>query len=336
MSRARDFSKGIFKPGTTSDRPNPPSEGETRFNTTLNRHETYINGFWIPISSEDIIIGKTSQRFSFSASDQSWTVPSGVTRILAKCWGSGGGGGHYGGWSFGSWGGGGGFTRGIIPVTPGEVLILRVPRGGYAFPGSTNAPFGGGSSTGGGDNQYAGGGGGYCGIFRSTTPLLIAGAGGGGGSISGYHGMCNGGAGGGLIGRRGEAGRNYVDAAGKGGTQSAGGAASSGSNQSGGAGSYLQGGSAQGSVYGGGGGGGYYGGSAGSYTQGNTMAGGGGGSSYIDSTVVLGYTEPGEGRHPGGISDIDYPSYTFSTYSDVGYGGVQANHGGDGHIIIYY
>lgn len=305
-------------------------------NPTSKGLELVANGFNLAFDGVNIVPqGKTRVAFTFSASDQSWTVPAGITNIYVKLWGAGGGGGHYGGWSFGSHGGGGGHTRGIIPVTPGEVLTIRVPRGGYANPGATNAPFGGGSSTGGGDNQYAAGGGGYCGIFRSTTPLLIAGAGGGGGSRSGAHDMCNGGAGGGLTGRRGETGENTPAWAGGGGTQSAGGTGGTGTATTGQAGSYLQGGSANGNVYGGGGGGGYYGGGAGSY-QSSTMAGGGGGSGYIHSSVIMGATYSGTGRYAAGVNDSDYPASSISNYSSVGFGGTQRQHGGDGFLVIYY
>lgn len=315
---------------------------------TVNNAGFYINantgqleltaaGFDLGFDGVNVIPrNKTKVTFTFSASDQSWTVPAGVTHIYAKLWGAGGGGGHFGGWSFGSWGGGGGHTRGIIPVTAGETLTIRVPRGGFAVPGTTNAPFGGGTATSGGDNQYAAGGGGYCGIFRSSTPLLIAGAGGGGGSVTGSHATCNGGAGGGYNGLRGESRDGATGFAGGGGTQSAGGTAGNGGNTGGGAGSSLQGGSVQGNNYGGGGGGGYYGGGSGSYGNGNTMAGGGGGSGFIATTVLLGATFCGRGAYPAGMDDIDYPPSSTSTYSSIGFGGVQRNNGGDGYLVIYY
>jgi hypothetical protein len=280
--------------------------------------------------------GKTKASYTFSASDQSFVVPAGVNFILVKLWGSGGGGGAQGGWTMGSFGGGGGFTTGIVPVTPGETLIIRVPRGGFSNPGATNAPFGGGSSTGGGDNQYTAGGGGYCGLFRSTTPLLIAGAGGGGGSLTGAQIMCNGGAGGGTNGLRGESGRNFPLFGGGGGTQVAGGTGGNGGNQAGQAGSYLQGGSAIGSVYGGGGGGGYFGGGAGSYGNGNVMAGGGGGSGFIATSVIYGASFPGTGAYPAGTQDPDYPASSVSSFTSVGFGAIQAANGGDGHCVIYY
>jgi hypothetical protein len=307
-------------------------------NPTTKATELVSNGFNLAFDGINIIPqGKTRAQFVWvGASDQQWVVPVGVTSIYAKLWAAGGAGGHYGGWSYGSHGGAGGHTRGIIPVTPGETLTIRVPRGGYANPSTTNAPFGGGSATSTGDNSYAGGGGGYCGIFRSTTPLLIAGAGGGGGAILSNQGANNGGAGGGYTGRRGEAGFNTTSAAGGGGTQTAGGSAGSGGNTNGGAGSYLQGGSCQGNNYGGGGGGGYYGGGSGAYNGGNNMAGGGGGSGYIHSSVIMGATYPGTGRYPSGTEDIDYPASSVSNYSSIGFGGIQQGHGGDGFMVIYY
>jgi hypothetical protein len=312
------------------------SDNGITINSLTGELEYSINGFQLSFDQINVVpTNKTKAIFKFSASDQSWTVPAGVTHVYAKLWGSGGGGGHYGGWSFGSWGGGGGHTRGIIPVTAGEVLTLRVPRGGYANPGATNAPFGGGSSTSGGDNQYAGGGGGYCGIFRSSLPILIAGGGGGGGSTNANHGMANGGAGGGFVGLRGDVARNSTSWAGGGGTQSAGGTGGNGPNNSGNAGTSLQGGSVNGNVYGGGGGGGYYGGGSGSYGT-DTMAGGGGGSGYVSSSVLVGATFCGMGRHPAGINDVDYPASSESTYTSIGFGGTQQGHGGDGYIVLYY
>lgn len=315
---------------------------------TVNNSGFYINastgqleltsaGFNLAFDGVNIIPrNKTKVTFTFSASNQSWVVPVGVTHIYVKLWGAGGGGGHYGGWSFGSWGGGGGHTRGILPVTAGETLTIRVPRGGYAVPGTTNAPFGGGSATSSGDNQYGAGGGGYCGIFRSTTPLLIAGAGGGGGSVNSSHAMCNGGAGGGYNGLRGESRDGNTSFAGGGGTQSAGGTAGNGTNTGGGAGSSLQGGSVQGNNYGGGGGGGFFGGGSGSYGNSNTMGGGGGGSGFITTTALLAATFCGRGAYPAGMDDIDYPASGSSIYSSIGFGGVQRNNGGDGYLVIYY
>lgn len=319
----------------TSQIKNLSDNGGIYFNATSKGIELMANGFNLAFDGINIVPqNKTRLAFTFSASDQSWTVPAGVSNIYVKLWGAGGAGGGPG-WSTGGFGGGGGHTRGIVPVTPGEILTIRVPRGGYSNPGATNAPFGGGSSTGGGDNQYAGGGGGYCGIFRGTAPILIAGAGGGGGCQTGSYGQNHGGAGGGLTGRRGECGRNNVGYTGGGGTQTAGGTGGNGGNSSGNAGSYLQGGSVNGNVYGGGGGGGYYGGGSGSYGA-SDMAGGGGGSGYVAASVIMGSTYSGSGRYAAAVDDSDYPASTTSNYSSIGFGGVQQSHGGDGYMVIYY
>lgn len=311
--------------------------GGLYFNPTTNNIELQTAEFNLSFDNINIVPkNKTRITFSMSLTDQLWIVPLNISYIYAKLWGSGGGGGHYGGWSQGSFGGAGGFTRGIIPVIAGESLTIRVPRGGFANPGATNAPFGGGSSTAGGDNQYAGGGGGYCGIFRGSIPLMIAGGGGGGGSISGDANYCSGGAGGGLRGMRGESGRGFTSFAGGGGSQTVGGNAGNGGNTVGGVGSYLQGGSVQGNVYGGGGGGGYYGGGSGSYGNGNVMAGGGGGSGYLHSSVIYGGTFPGFGSYAPATEDSDYPDSSSSVYSSVGFGGNQHGNGGDGFMVIYY
>ena len=90
-----------------------------------------------------------------------------------------------------------------------------------------------------------------------------------------------------------------------------------------------------GNTYGGGGGGGYYGGGSGSY-GGSDMAGGGGGSGFVGPTILLGATFTGTGRFPAGTDDQDYPLSSFSSYSSIGFGGVMATNGGDGHVVLYY
>ena len=312
-----------------------------------------LYGFNIPIQSLNLTpTGKTKVAFTTSNSDQSWVVPSGKTYILVKCWGSGGGAGQRGSWYSTGSGGGGGFTRGIIPVTPGETLTIRVGHGGYSPAAllntgsaptfATSYPYGGGSSLTGpdGNGYYGGYGGGYCGIFRGSTPLLIAGAGGGGGSNQlFYAGGPNGGAGGGTYGLRGEVLYSFNAATfAEGGSQSAGGTQLAGYYASGGGGSSLTGGQIQGYQYGGGGGGGYYGGGSGNYiVAGTVMGGGGGGSGYVGSTVIYGQSYAGKGIYPAGMDDPDYPSSTASTYSSVGFGGnIQYAHGGDSYLALYY
>jgi hypothetical protein len=68
--------------------------------------------------------------FNYTGSVQSYVVPAGVTSIMIKLWGAGGGGGYYGGWIAGFSGGAGGFTQGTLTVTPGQTIYLVVGGGG--------------------------------------------------------------------------------------------------------------------------------------------------------------------------------------------------------------
>src|SRR5262249_32763590 len=65
--------------------------------------------------------------FSYTGTDQTWTVPAGVAQITVKAWGAGGAGGNY---IFNDIGGGGGFVTGTLDVTPGEQLTIIVGGGG--------------------------------------------------------------------------------------------------------------------------------------------------------------------------------------------------------------
>lgn len=286
-------------------------------------------------------LNKTKATFSYTGSDQSWTVPSGVNYIFAKMWGAGGGHGRAGGWSYGADGGGGGHSRGLIPVTPGTTLTIKVGQGGRTC--AYGAGYGGGGAA--GDNSdlaYAGTGGGGAYIFNSTTPLIIAGGGGGGGSSRAWTGQV-GGAGGGLVGQYGLSPYDgKTGYGGTGGTQSAAGQSTSIGGKT--VGSQYQGGNSHVNSYGGGGGGGYYGGGGGAYSEQNTMGGGGGGSGYIAQTVKLGGTFTGNFREPAFSWDNDLDNSTPNNYATLAYGsynmqnnigaGVQA--GGNAVVIIYY
>jgi uncharacterized repeat protein (TIGR02543 family) len=216
----------------------------------------------------------TVATFNYTGSDQSWTVPSGVTSATFYLIGAGGGGGRA---SFG--GGGGGYATGTYAVTPGQVLTVIVGQGGggvaagavSGLPGAyTPLTYGGGGrggSYGGASALWYSSGGGRSAIRlpNATTDLATA-AGGGGGSYS----QCGFG-GGGTTGLPIPASVN----SGTGGTQTAGGAGGYSVNgYSGTAGSAYLGGTSK--DEGGGGGGGYYGGGGG----GDNYAGAGG-SSYI-------------------------------------------------------
>lgn len=321
----------------------PQGTNGFRFNTTTKQVEQIAPGdFYLQIDGETFTPNnKVFMAFYYNEAqtgsyDQTWTVPTGVTHIFCKLWGSGGGGGCQGGWNHGGRGGGGGHTRGLIPVSSGQTVTIRVPRGGNNQPGTTNAPFGGGSSTAGGDNQYCGGGGGYASVLVAGTVYLVAGGGGGGGSTTsgGFNHEQHGGAGGGTTGQTGYD-FNTLSEAGRPGTQSAGGAGGTGGNTTGQAGSAFQGGSANGNPYGAGGGGGYYGGGAGSYGGAGNMGGGGGGSGYVHSSVLLGGTYSGAYDKPAFHWDNDLPKHK-STYTEFAVGGDYCNPGGDGFVCIYY
>lgn len=279
----------------------------------------------------------TCSTFTPLAANQTFTVPAGVTSIVVKAWGAGGGGrcGHNGGGAGSQGGGGGAFAQGIIPVTPGQNLTVVVGTGGSGSAGG----FGGGGN--GGTGCWAGfGGGGLSGIFSGTptnqaNALLIAGGGGGGGNRC--SGAGGGGAGGGLTGTTGVP-STCGSGGGTGGSQSAGGAAGA-AGGTGGAGTNglaISGGSGGNSGGcnggGGGGGGGYYGGGGGGGgNSGGSCSGGGGGggSSYAAPGVTGTAFVPGNQNEPGNAGDPDYTG----TYGYGGqYDGPTAGQGG--YIVI--
>jgi hypothetical protein len=92
-------------------------------------------------------------------SSQNWTVPNGIYRVRAKCWGGGGAGGGCGPADAGGGGGGGGFTDRICQVTPGQVIAVTVGAGGPAQPWGLPKTNNGGTSSFGGYCSATGGGG---------------------------------------------------------------------------------------------------------------------------------------------------------------------------------
>lgn len=231
----------------------------------------------------------TFYRFDATGAEVEWTVPAGVNYLKAYVFGASGAGGRY---STFIASGAGGYSEGVMSVTPGETLRIRTGMGGR-FPervadgdainagGLGGWPGGGAGSYG---DTFGGGGGGYSGVFRDDgTPIIIAG---GGGGAAGWTRVGGGGGG--------AAGQDVVGATG--GTQSAGGT----SGGSGTSGSMYQGADADSGnrtapteLDSGGGGGGYYGGGASNIDGG----GGAGGSGYIGG-VSSGVT------YAGGSPDI--------------------------------
>ena len=322
--------------------------GTIKFQTASAPARSYFSAHLVsykyiaPPSTQTPTESDNLQAFSGTGSDATWTVPNGVSRVLVKIWGAGGG--HP------TFGGAGGFTKGLLVVTAGETLTFRVGKTHTAEDSGTDCSgqcsgkdFIGGFGGGGRGREGNGGGGGSY-IFRGGTNFgdVLAAAGGGGGA--GAQGNMvgapyYGGAGGGDSGLAGKGYGTYPTGGGGGGTQSSGGLGSpagasgystTGSTYNGGT---LQGGSiAGGGGYGGGGGGGYYGGGSGakSYptgvSNGWVHVGAGGGSGYsgglTDVTTEAGSNYNGSAGYAGGDDEVDW----------VNYGIPQS----DGRINVYY
>lgn len=282
----------------------------------------------VTITGTNFSSGAESKIYNYTGSDQTYTVPAGVTSIRVKMWGAGGGGGNKGGWTWGYEGGGGGYTTANIAVTPGQVLTVMVGAGGNRGTlGSNSANYGGGGpNCGGTDCQYGGQGGGRSAIRVGGEDILTAGGGGGGGSTNGVISNNNGGGGGGLTGQDGKAAAG-IAMAGKGATQYNGGAAGSGANQGATAGTKYMGGRPVAPwSYGGSGGGGWYGGGGGAYTA-NNMGGGGGGSSYIGGAGITNATTiAADGVTQANAGDLDN--------GGAGLGGAPNVNGQPGKVVI--
>ncbi len=214
----------------------------------------------------------TTQTFTFTGSEQTFTVPAGVSSIHVNAIGGRGG-------KSGAAGGAAAEVQGDLSVKPGEVLYVEV--GGE---GGSGGPLSPGGFNGGGEG--AGGGGGASdvrtlprseGLFPDTR--LIVAAGGGGSGSPGSEGA-------GAGGPAEEAGGSIPNNEGGGaGTSGSGGSGGSGGCQPGLAGELGlggAGGNCEGSgIGGGGGGGGYYGGGGGGAGSSFGGGGGGGGSSLV-------------------------------------------------------
>lgn len=221
--------------------------------------------------------------FNYTGAVQTYTVPAGVTRLKLEAWGAEGGQRTANRSTTVISGGRGGYAKGLLNVTPGQVLNIYVGGKGADISSADNSwggaaggynggGQGGASSTSSYNYQGGAGGGGASDIRLGGTALanriiVGAGGGGGGGNAGGYAG--------GLDGRKGGDGVSANN--GGGGTQTAGGTVNSGSytGASGSLGTGGYGGGGNISNGAGGGGAGYYGGAGGT-----DAGGGGGGSSY--------------------------------------------------------
>jgi len=251
-----------------------------------------------------------SQTFNYTGSQQTFTVPSGVSTITIKVWGGqGGSGGYYSSATYCSTGGKGGYATGDLSVTAGNTVYVYVGGQGEGFATcntymrSQPQKFGGWN---GGGNGYGGtypgtGGGGASDIRYGGTSIsdrkIIAGGGGGGGNAYTSTQLSNGGAGGGASGETmANSTQFYNRTPGSGATQSSGNSSGVGSSAN--------------QNLSGGGGGGYYGGGIG-----NNSTGGGGGSGYI-----------------GGVSNGS--TITGNTSMPDPDGGTMTGREGNGVIII--
>lgn len=225
--------------------------------------------------------------FSYTGGVQTFTAPATGTYLL-EVYGAKGGGN--GGFNDSIGGGLGGYSKGKVKLTKGQVLYVCV--GQWPGDDGLSGGYNGGGSAAIGSGGFGGGGATHIGTKNSvlsgyggTSGLLIV-AGGGGGNGRYGSGSGAGGAGGGLSGYSGTFGTwnptSYLPG-GRAGTQSAGGAGGSMTNDlgtwTGNSGTFGKGGDAVGPTSGGGGGGLYGGGGGGSANGG--ACGGGGGSSYI-------------------------------------------------------
>ena len=243
--------------------------------------------------------------FYYIGRRQAFIVPAHVTRIAVVALGAAGGG------PVGRKTGRGGRISAILPVTPGEKLVVFVGGAGRHARGGFN---GGGAGGFNGESFTADGGGGASDVRRGDDRLehrILAAGGGGGQGAQGSDRYFSGagGDGGGLVGERGWPGHGNAigGGGGRGGTQTHGGSGGAGGKgvlgygHSGARGSLGVGGYGGGcrsspscnlGGAGGGGGGGYYGGGGGgqggqsdnSATTGG--GGGGGGSSYAGPNML--------------------------------------------------
>lgn len=290
--------------------------------------------------SSNILVAQITQKFTYTGSNQTFTVPAGVTSLTVKMWGAGGAGSFTGGS-----GGSGAFVKGTLTVTPGLTYYIIVGGPGqYSGTTSSAGGFGGGGSSGG---KNGGSGGGFSGIFSSSAltqsnAVVIAGGGGGAGYFSS---ITYGGGGGATTGSSG-GNKSGSFLGGSGGTVTTGGVGGAVGNTSnstvGENGIALtggKGGTTPPRAYnGGGGGGGYYGGGGG-YSSDNTAnysSGGGGGSSFLGTlstpTNIAGTTNTtGNATQAPGNTETEYTS-------GIGNGGNNATStaGGNGLVVISY
>lgn len=222
----------------------------------------------------------TTLTYLYTGSEQTFTVPAGITTLHVVAVGGSGG-------ASAVLGGAAAQVTADLAVTPGQVLYIEV--GGRGKDGASGGAggFNGGAAGGSGGISLAGGGGGASDIRTLPGPSLspdtrqIVAAGGGGGGGTGIEAV---GGAGGAAGEAGKVSADFENGGGGAGTQSEGGTAGVGVNNGEG-GTRGQGGVGSSSCGegggGGGGGGGLFGGGGAAAGCVSTSGGGGGGGSSL-------------------------------------------------------
>ncbi len=260
--------------------------------------------------------------FQYTGKEQSFKVPSGVTKLRAEA--SGASGPSQGGSSCYFTGGNGGIVKATISVTSGETLAIFVGGEGTGDTSNCSPGYEGGFNGGGNgaSEKYClngTGGGGASDVRQGGDELgnrvIIAGGGGGGAIANSVFNAGDGGDGGANVGAKGT-GVPVGGDGGTGGTQRHGGKGGA-SNFSipgekghrGKLGIGGAGGNGQSAGCGGGGGGGYYGGGGGGGSDGASAAGGGGGgggSSYIEPGAASTQNQRGAAPPGNGLIVISW------------------------------
>lgn len=286
------------------------------------RIQTENNGV-LAAHDDTSLVKELDQTFNYTGSRATYTVPSGTTEILVKIWG--------GGVPFRT---SAGYVEGLISVSGGETLYVRVGEHGGEYSGPGGWPNGGaGATASGSSDEQSEDAGGSSDIRRSGDQwsdiiALAAGSGSGGragynsgGGTTLYNGQTSGGDGGPNTGEDSPdtSGGGYTALGGHGGEQSSGGNGYTYDNS--GEGEQFSGGDGGTQVdsqdgnearcASGAGGGGYYGGGGGqpvaNVDSSSVVAlscGGGGGSNYVGGFSTVNANERGTGGEGHGKIEI--------------------------------
>ncbi len=257
----------------------------------------------------------------YTGYDQYFIVPPGVTSIKIKAWGAGGGGSSY---NFQNAGGGaGGYTEGLLTVTPAAVYSVMVGEGGVCDGASDVISYGFGGSY--SSLNFGGFGGGLSGIYTGAATivptdqsraLLLAGGGGGAERA---------------------APNAYCTSGGQGGDAVFGGGMPNMHGENGGV------------KIGGGGGGGYYGGLMTLRLSGNGIyQAGEGGTNFVHGSVTSGLSlsspdfgswnvYPAMHKDPPHTADAHYTAWVSPANPGIGTGNMSVgSKGGNGLVVIQW